>query len=208
MSRGSGCFSQSERVTWRGWIPVPKNVVDREAHMSLEASTYTPDTTPIPRDEFVRAAMNAGWVVRPVHDIFQPDRFHSVSGGVVTDGDYFYGWRFNDPQSNDYERALAARKVEQLEAWAQEDQDLGAAFIHVQPYQHVLSREQEAELAAETSSEYVAALRAAKREYLVDLHANNDDFRMDLARLISRLRGGLWVDHLAGEWGVDVASRR
>lgn len=176
--------------------------------MSLEASTFTADTTPISRDEFVRAAAMAGWVLWPVHDIFEPARFCTVSGGTLTDGDYFYGWRAGDRHAGEYERALAARQVEQLEAWAQEDpeRELGAAFIYNQPYRHEHTAEQEAELAAETGPEYVAALRSAKLEYLVDLHANNDDFRLDLARLISRLRGGVWVDHLGGEWGVEAAA--
>ena len=82
---------------------------------------------------------------------------------------------------------------------------MGAAFIYAQPYQHDCSADQEEELAAEKGPDYVGALRAAKLEYLVDLHANNDSFRLDLARLICRLRGGLWVDHLGGEWGVEPA---
>ena len=86
--------------------------------MSLEASTYTQNTTPILRDDFVRAAADAGWVLWPVDDIFEPARFHTVSGGVVTDGDYFYGWRTGDRHCAEYERALAARQVKQLEAWA------------------------------------------------------------------------------------------
>jgi len=176
--------------------------------MSLEASAYTADVTPIPRDEFVRAAAAADWVLWPVHDIFETARFRTVSDGALSDGDYFYGWRAGDRHANDYERVLAARQVAQLEAWAQEDPDreLGAAFIHTHPYQHEYSAEQDAELAEENGPEYVAALRSAKLEYLVDLHANNDDFRLDLARLICRLRGGLWVDHLGGEWGVEQAE--
>src|SRR5262245_41807968 len=98
--------------------------------MSLEASTYTADTTPIPRDEFVRAAASAGWVLWPVDDIFEPAQFRTVSGGALTDGDYFYGWRVGDRHASEYERALGSRQVQQLEAWAQEDRDreLGAAF--------------------------------------------------------------------------------
>jgi hypothetical protein len=176
--------------------------------MSLEASTYTADTTPIPRDEFVRAAAAAGWVLWPVHDIFEPAKFRTVSGGALTDGDCFYGWRAGDRHAREYERALSARQVEQLEAWAQEDpeRELGAAVIYTHPYRHEHSGEQEAELAAQTGPACVAALRSAKLEYLVDLHANNDDFRLDLARLICRLRGGLWMDHLGGEWGVEPAE--
>ena len=78
--------------------------------MSLEASAYTPDTTPIPRDDFVRAVAEAGWVLWPVHDIFEPARFHTVTGGAITDGDYYYGWRAGDRHANDYEQALAARQ--------------------------------------------------------------------------------------------------
>lgn len=176
--------------------------------MSLEASTYTPDATPIPRDDFVRAAAASGWVLWTVHDIFEPARFRTVRGGELTDGDYFYGWRAGDRHAGDYEQALMCRQVEQLEAWAQEDpeRELGAAFVHSRPYQHEYSPEQETELAAETGPEYVAALRSAKLEYLVDLHADNDDFRLDLARLICRLRGGLWVDHLGGEWAIEQAE--
>jgi hypothetical protein len=171
--------------------------------VSLDASTYTPDTTPIPRDDFVRAAAAAGWVLWPVRDIFEPELFQTVSGGVVTDGDYFYGWRIGDPHRGDYERALAARQVKELEEWAQEDPDrqLGAAFIYANPYQHEGSPDE----GAETGQGYDGALRAAKLEYLVELHANNDDFRLDLARLICRMRGGVWIDHLGGEWGVEPA---
>jgi hypothetical protein len=42
--------------------------------MSLEASAYAPDGTPIPRDALIRAAAEAGWVLWPVHDIFQAHR--------------------------------------------------------------------------------------------------------------------------------------
>jgi hypothetical protein len=89
--------------------------------MSLEASVYTPDPTPIRRDDLIRAAADAGWVLRAVHDIFEPACFRTVSGGVLTDGDYFYGWRAGDRHAGDYEQALAAQRVEQLESWAQED---------------------------------------------------------------------------------------
>jgi hypothetical protein len=173
--------------------------------MSLEASVYTPDATPVPRDDFVRAAADVGWVVRPVCDLFDAARFCTVNGGVLTDGDYFYGWRAGDRHSADYEQALAARQVKQLEVWAQEDpqRELGAVFIYTRPYEHQYSADEEAALAAQIGLEHVAALRSAKLEYLVHLHANNDHFRLDLARLICRLRGGTWVDHLGGEWGVE-----
>jgi hypothetical protein len=172
--------------------------------MGLEASVYTPDASPIPRDDLVRAAAEAGWFLQTVRDIFDPSRFCTVNSGTVTDGDYFYGWRMSDRYAKDYEQALVSKQVEQLERWAQEDPDreLGAAFIYGQQYQHEYSPDQEAELAEQTGPECVAALKAARLEYLIDLHANNDDFRLDLAKIVCRLRGGLWMDHLNGEWGV------
>ena len=178
--------------------------------MSLEASAFTADATPIPRDEFVRAAAVAGWVLRPVQGIFDPARFGTVSGGAITKGDYYYGWRAGDRRAGEYARPLAGRRVEQLEAWAREDPEggLGAAFIHTCLYGHEYTADEEAELAAETGPEYIAAMRSAELEYLVDLHATNDDFRLDLARLICWLRGGLWVDHLSGDWGVEPAEPR
>jgi hypothetical protein len=171
--------------------------------MSLEASVYTADVTPISRDDLVRVAAESGWVFQPVQDIVEPARFRTISGGVLTDGDYFRGWRTGDRHAGEYERALAAQQVEQLEAWAQEDpeRELGAAFIHTQSCRHEYSADQEAQLAAETCPQYVATLRSAKLEYLVDLHANNDDFRLGLARLICRSRGGpprRRVGHRAG----------
>src|SRR5580698_7016677 len=119
--------------------------------MSLEASVYTPNETLIPREDLVRAAADAGWVLCAVHDIFEPSRFGTVSGGMLTNGDYFYGWPACDGHASDYGQALAACRVEQLERWAQEDpeRNLGAAFIHTQLCLHDNSPSQDAELAEE-----------------------------------------------------------
>src|SRR5437764_961805 len=132
-----------------------------EDGMSLEASVYTSDASPIPRDELFRAAADAGWVLWTVHDLFEPSRFGTVRGGTLTDGDYFYGWRASDPHAADYEQALAARRVKQLEQWAQEDpvRELGAAFVFTHPYRYEYSPGEEMELAEQTGPEYIAALR-------------------------------------------------
>src|SRR5581483_1217928 len=90
-------------------------------HMSLDASAYTANPRPISRDELLRAAGQSGWVLQFVEDIFEPSRFRASNGGMLTDGDYVYGWRADDPHSKDYEQTLRLRDVATLERWAQED---------------------------------------------------------------------------------------
>jgi hypothetical protein len=59
--------------------------------MSLEASVYTADVTPVPRQDLVQAAADGGWLLCAVQHVFKPLRFTTVGGGTVADGDYFYG---------------------------------------------------------------------------------------------------------------------
>lgn len=91
--------------------------------------------------------------------------------------------------------------MKQLESWAQEEpeHELGAAFVYVQPYEH--DGEADEDMLEESGTDFVVGLRQAKLEYIVELHANNDEFRLYLAQIISGARAGIWVDHLTGEWG-------
>lgn len=176
--------------------------------MSLDASTYTPSVEPVSRDDLIRLALESGWILHPVRDIFDPSRFSAVTGGTLNHGDYFYGWKTDDPDAAEYEQTLRAGQVEQLERWAQIDpkRQIGASFIYIIQYDHAsLYGGDDGELTEQNGPEFVAALRLAKLEYLIELHANNDEFRLLLVRLIQKLRGGLWVDHLGGEWGTGAA---
>jgi hypothetical protein len=55
--------------------------------MSLEASVYTADVTPVPRQDLVRVAADGGWLLCAVRHVFKPLRFTTVGGGTVADGD-------------------------------------------------------------------------------------------------------------------------
>src|SRR5260370_2969490 len=166
-------------------------------HMSLDASAYTANTRPLSRDELSRAVGELGWVLQFVNDIFEPSRFRTISGGMLADGDYVYGWRADDRHFKEYEQALRLRDVAALERWAQEDPDheLGAAFVYIHPYEHDNSPSEDDALRDEMGVEYVQGLKSAKLEYVIELHANNDDFRIDLTQIICRRLGGLVVHH-------------
>src|SRR5258708_11921297 len=132
--------------------------------MSLDASVYAAELKSISRDVLQEKAAQLGWVMHAVHDIFAPEQFGVITGGELSDGDYWYGWRRNDPHAPSYFKALESRDVKQLESWAQQDfeKELGAAFTYFGEYTDDMTPETEQELIESEGTDYVEAMRSAK----------------------------------------------
>jgi hypothetical protein len=176
-------------------------------------SASVPDPTPLLIPELVQAGREAGLILHVARNlVWEPPDFTLVEAGELKDVDYVWGCRPNDSQADLYRHAVEKRQLHQLYAWGPGSCDpttLGAAEIYVNalPYKDKPPPGSPDDLIARSADG--ALVRQAKVEYVIDPHCQDNEFCLDLARLLRRLRGGMIVWQIRARlyWETTAASQ-